>query len=87
MILVYTNNRDAKEGKAVDYLADKERVRQNLIDAGCGSGMISDFFDGEIRNKISLLYNHRRKLLEDFHRLQKEIDCLDYLILQMKNSE
>ena len=28
---------------------------------------------------------HRQKLLEEVHRVQKEIDCLDYLVYQMKS--
>ncbi|MCC8160235.1 MAG: hypothetical protein LIO53_02780 [Oscillospiraceae bacterium] len=71
------------------YPTDTEKIRQNLIDAGCDRDTISDFLKfgkNEINQKMILLYNHRKKLLEDFHSLQKEIDCLDYLIYQTEKS-
>lgn len=72
----------------MENISEKERVRQNLVDAGCDSVTISDFFgiDGTDKSKkqMTLLRNHRKKLLNNIHKAQKEIDCLDYLIFQIE---
>lgn len=62
-------------------------VVQNLKDAGCSSGMIEKFTrlqdDDE---RLQLLSCHRKRLLEALHRDERRIDCLDYLIYQMKKN-
>lgn len=69
------------------YDSEKE-VIQNLIDAGCDSETISAFIgeieNGNLESGLRLLAVHRRSLLDELHREQKQIDCLDYLIYQMK---
>ncbi len=66
----------------------EESVIQNLKDAGCDTRMITDFLVnmncGKIAEGIKLLQNHRAFLLMHIHKGQKQIDCLDYLIYQMK---
>lgn len=61
---------------------------QNLIDAGCPYDMIERFmacyeqenpFEG-----LRILSKQRRQLLDDMHDSQKKLDCLDYLIYQLK---
>lgn len=72
----------------MDYINEAEKIKQNLIDAGCDSLIISDFFEingtDKGRKQMTLLQKHRKRLLEEFHTIQKEIDCLDYLIYQIE---
>ena len=67
---------------------DETAIRQNLIDAGCGQELIKkfmeDFKHGRTAEELKLLAAHRRKLLDELHREQKRIDCLDYLVYTMK---
>lgn len=66
----------------------EERIRQNLIDAGCDKATISDFFKtagtDRLTQQLMLLRRHRQKLLDGIHKRQNEIDCLDYLIMQLE---
>lgn len=63
-------------------------VLQNLKDAGCDKQTIEAFIrlgEEECRSgQIRLLERHRRELLDAVHLEQKRIDCLDYLLYQMK---
>ncbi len=71
--------------------SDKEMdaIIQNLKDAGCSAGTISDFMEdiegGKLAEGLKLLAVHRRSLLDHLHEEQKRIDCLDYLVWQMEN--
>lgn len=60
---------------------------QNLTDAGCGQEFISEFMEELRKDNISkdlkLLQAHRRSLLDNLHKEQKRIDCLDYLVYKM----
>lgn len=62
-------------------------IVQNLIDAGCGQEFISEFMEDLRKDNISkdlkLLQAHRRSLLDNLHKEQKRIDCLDYLVYRM----
>ena len=66
-------------------------VIQNLKDAGCGADTISEFVEdmrqGEIKSGKRLLEVYRRSLLDDLHKAQKHIDCLDYLLYQLNSME
>lgn len=59
-------------------------IYQNLIDAGCDENIIEkcmSFVDnGRITDMLSILTKHRKCLLDSVHKVQKQIDCLDYLI-------
>jgi hypothetical protein len=61
---------------------------QNLEDAGCDSDTITAFVDdmekGKTAESIKLLNRHRQSLLDILHSDQRQIDCLDYLIYQIK---
>lgn len=63
-------------------------IIQNMKDAGCGQKMIAAFVETLREDKadegMRLLAAHRRMLLEELHREQKKIDCLDYLVYQMQ---
>lgn len=68
-----------------------EAIIQNLKDAGCDSETIENFMadlqKGKEANGLKRLAVHRKNLLDSLHREQKCIDCLDYLIYQMKEAK
>ena len=72
-------------------LESREKVVQNLKDAGCGPDTIEDFllyFDREQKEEqITLLEKHRRELLNVVHKAEKKTYCLDYLVYQIKNEK
>ena len=68
-----------------------ESIIQNLKDAGCDSETIEHFMEdlqsGRETSALKRLAAHRKNLLDSLHKEQKCIDCLDYLIYQMKKSK
>lgn len=68
----------------------EKQIEQNLLDAGCGEDFIHCFMDdlaqGKFEAGLLQLQKHRRFLLERTHEWQKKIDCLDYLIYQLKQT-
>ena len=66
----------------------KEALNQNLQDAGCNQKIIGEFLDLLDKKQIDkifiLLSKYRSLLLESLHKNQKEIDILDYLIVDLK---
>ena len=63
-------------------------LRQNLIDAGCDSGIVQQCMElargqrtGEMKR---ILTRHRRTLLDTVHQNEKRIDCLDYLVYRLE---
>jgi len=66
-------------------------VYQNLVDAGCDADTIEKFFDlyvkGKTGEQLRLLSKQRRRLMEKVHEEQRKLDCLDYLIYQIKKKE
>ena len=63
-----------------------ERIKQNLLDAGCNGDFISKF-EGCICDPKAcerLLAEHRRELLDEVHAKEDNISCLDYLVYMMK---
>ena len=79
------NNTAKRETTSSPYASS---VLQNLKDAGCTDEMIEKFMalqdSDDEEQQIQLLSGHRKHLLEKLHREEKRIDCLDYLIYQMK---
>lgn len=67
-----------------------ESIIQNLKDAGCDSETIENFMadlqKGKEANGLKRLAAHRKNLLDSLHREQKCIDCLDYLVYQMRKT-
>ena len=61
---------------------------RNLKDAGCGPLLIEKILalheSGNLREELRLLAAQRSGLLEKVHVAQKKVDCLDYLVFQMK---
>lgn len=68
--------------------AQKQAVIQNLVDAGCDQELIDQFLRlqdaGQKDAELSLLAKHRKSLLDCYHAQQKKIDCLDYLIYNIR---
>lgn len=52
-------------------------IFQNLEDAGCNLLIIEDFSNFMLLTII-------KKLLNNLHKAQKQIDCLDFLIFSLK---
>ncbi len=70
---------------------NEDAIVQNLKDAGCSQNTITAFIE-DIRNDkiiegLKLLAIHRRSLLDELHKEQKQIDCLDYLIYKMQKTK
>ena len=67
---------------------NEDAIIQNLKDAECDEDKIQAFITNIREDKISdglkLLSMHRRSLLENLHKKQKQIDCLDYLVYQLE---
>ena len=66
----------------------EKSIIRNLRDSGCGEEIIKAFvedFNGEkFSEGLKLLEAHRRVLLDELHKEQKRIDCLDYLVYKIK---
>ena len=66
------------------------QITQNLSDAGCEEPLINEFWrlwrEGSRTRCVALLEQHRLHLLERYHREQKRIDCLDYLLYQLNQT-
>lgn len=66
-------------------------LRQNLLDAGCGSDAVQRYMDlvkkREYAELLRLLSRHRRELLDTVHQNEKRIDCLDYLIYHIEKQK
>lgn len=66
----------------------RQELEQNLIDSGCTQTIIDEFLSlyrqGKLKDALRLLAKHRAELLENLHETQKKIDCLDFLIFNLK---
>lgn len=64
-------------------------IRQNLQDAGCDKQFIQNFLQQTTgcSGQMRLLSQHRTCLLEQLHKCQKEIDCLDFLVYSLKKQQ
>lgn len=66
----------------------EEAIIRNLKDAGCDEDTIITFMEDIKKDRLDeglkLLATHRRSLLDDLHKEQKQIDCLDYLVYTMQ---
>ena len=69
----------------------KEALIQNLQDAGCNQKLIDKFFSlldqKQFDQIFILLRKYRNTLLDNIHKQQKEIDILDYLIMDLKKED
>ena len=63
-------------------------VRQNLIDAGSNDNEITRFLESSTtREQLLILDNERKRLIDEYHNYAKKLDCLDYLIYQLKKEK
>ena len=69
----------------------KEALIQNLQDAGCNQKLIDNFFSLLDQKQFDQIYillrKYRNTLLNNIHKQQKEIDILDYLIVDLKRRD
>lgn len=70
---------------------EQEHIILNMKDAGCSEDTIQRFLlcyqADDIKGELKVLSNHRQALLDEVHKGQKEIDCLDYLVYQIERNE
>ena len=68
-----------------------KQIIENLEDAGCDAALTEQFealwAKGDQKGQMRLLNGYRRLLLNEIHAGQKKLDCLDYLIYQMKTQQ
>ena len=66
-------------------------LRQMLEDSGCGSAETEKFIrcrsNGTCEDQLAVLFHHRKRLLSDSHKIQRQIECLDYLIYKLKRND
>ncbi len=64
---------------------------QNLEDAGCSDETIKTYMacsgEKETARQLQILCRYRCQLLEQVHAEQKKLDCLDYLIYDLKKQK
>lgn len=69
----------------------RKAVIQNLIDAGCTQEMAEYIMiqldEDDIEALLKALEQHRSCLLSLVHEKEKQIDCLDYLVYQIKRNK
>ena len=63
----------------------RERTRANLRDAGCDEGFIASYeaLPSDCA-RLCRLKERRRDLLDGIHAQQRQLECLDYLIYQLR---
>ena len=72
-------------------LYKEEILRRCLADAGCDEALTAEclrrFREGTLSEMLPKLTAHRKCVLSDVRRGQKQIDCLDYLTNKIKSNE
>lgn len=70
---------------------DPQSLVDNLKDAGCEPETVILFLklheEDNANGQLCLLAEHRKKLLEEIHREQTKLDCLDYLLYHMRKKQ
>lgn len=62
-----------------------ERTRRNLCDAGCSEEFQNRYAAASTdAERLRQLRRRRHELLNEIHADQRRLDCLDYLIYQLK---
>ena len=84
------NDKEMKLEELTQY-GSKEAVVQNLKDAGCAPEIIecciSCMEQGKKLELLKRLEEHRMHLLHKVHEEEKHIDCLDFLVYQIRRCE
>ena len=69
----------------------KDKITKNLEDAGCNRKEVERFFSccgSEKKDQqLKVLSQHRQKLLDNVHKCEKQIGCLDYLVYTLQQKE
>ena len=73
-----------------DHNQERALVR-NLRDAGCPEAVIERFMEsygvGDTPEQLRILSGQRKKLLARVHKEQDRLECLDYLLFQLRRKE
>lgn len=84
------NTKGIELEKLIEY-GSREAVIQNLKDAGCAPDIIECCIacmeQGKKKELLKRLEEHRKGLLNKVHEEEKQIDCLDYLVYQIRRCE
>ena len=69
-----------------DQMENAVLCRQNLLDAGCpeSSAVFAEklYRSGHLRETLQALKIMRCNLVDELHKSQRNVDCLDYMIRQ-----
>lgn len=72
-------------------LSERQKIERNLHDAGFNEEMIlpiCELIETRKNEEVfSMLKRQKCKLLEQLHTNQKEIDCLDYLMYDLREKK
>lgn len=83
----YSDPKKRKEEKAMSRDASIQVIIQNLEDAGCDSETVEEFLaleeQGKTEEQLKLLARQRQRLLDQVHKEERCIYCLDYLTRQL----
>ena len=75
----------------MNEMPEEERLLRNLNDAGCDEDIIKRYLqlqkEGKRQEQLRLLSIHRLSLLDRVHVSQNMIDCLDYLVYEIKKEK
>lgn len=68
-------------------LSEEEFIR-SLQDAGCNEETIEKFIkaNGNQKERLNILQKHRSYILNTLHPIQKELECIDYLIYNIRKA-
>ncbi len=66
-------------------------ITENLKDVGCNNKLIEEvikLYDTGKKEKIKeILSVHRKEILDNEHKAQKQIDCLDFFLYQIERED
>lgn len=69
----------------------REQIIQNLKDVGFSFGQIEEILmiykEGKISYICEIMDNYRKGKLESVHKLQKQIDYLDFFLYKLKKED
>ena len=66
---------------------ERQRVIQNLLDAGCSEAFIREYLARPQAAQLRLLEQQRGALLERLHLAGRQLECLDYLRYQLQRNK
>ena len=67
---------------------DRERTLRGLKDCGCAESQYEEYLScTSAGEKLRFLRTQRNSIMEDLRTAQKQVDCIDYLIREVKRLE